>query len=59
MFKQFLKDEKGQSTVEYLLILAVIVLVISALGNKMKPLIEGVTENVFGQINAKIKQLAQ
>ncbi len=59
MFKQFMKDENGQTTVEYLLILAVIVVVISVLGGKLKEKLPEVVDNVFGGINAKIKQLMQ
>lgn len=57
MLKQFLKDEKGQTTVEYLLIIAVIVVVISVLGKGLKDKLPGVIDNVFGGVNSKIKEL--
>jgi Flp pilus assembly pilin Flp len=57
MFREFLKDEEGQTTVEYLLIIAVIVVVISVLGKGMKDNVKGVVENVFKGVNDKIKQL--
>ena len=57
MFKQFLKDENGQTTVEYLLIIAVIVVVISVLGKEMKNRLPATVEQVFKGVNAKIQQL--
>lgn len=57
MFREFLKEEEGQTTVEYLLIIAVIVVVISVLGKGMKDNVKGVVENVFKGVNDKIKQL--
>ena len=59
MFKQFLKEEKGQTTVEYLLIIAVIVVVISVLGKGLKDKLPTVINEVFNGVNAKIKQLMQ
>jgi Flp pilus assembly pilin Flp len=57
MIREFLKEEEGQTTVEYLLIIAVIVVVISVLGKGMKDNVKGVVENVFKGVNDKIKQL--
>lgn len=57
MFKQFLKDENGQTTVEYLLILSVIVVVISVLGREMKNRLPDTVAQVFKGVNAKIQQL--
>lgn len=57
MLKQFLREEEGQTTVEYLLIIAVVVVVISVLGKQMKERLPEVVENVFKGVNAKIKQL--
>jgi len=57
MFRTFLKEEEGQTTVEYLLIIAVIVVAISVLGKGLKDNIGKVVENVFSGVNAKIKQL--
>jgi Flp pilus assembly pilin Flp len=57
MFKQFLKDENGQTTVEYLLIIAVIVVVISVLGREMKNRLPATVEQVFKGVNQKIQQL--
>lgn len=54
MLKQFLKDEQGQTTVEYLLIIAVVVVVISVLGKQMQAKIGELTNNIFGQINATV-----
>lgn len=59
MLKQFLKEEKGQTTVEYLLIIAVIVVVISVLGKGLKDKLPQTIDTVFNGVNAKIKQLMQ
>jgi Flp pilus assembly pilin Flp len=57
MVKQFLKDEEGQTTVEYLLIIAVIVVGISVLGKGLRDQIPRLVEQVFSGINGKVKQL--
>lgn len=57
MFKQFLREEEGQTTVEYLLIIAVIVVVISVLGKGMQKKIGELTETIFKGVNDKVKQL--
>lgn len=57
MMKQFLLEEEGQTTVEYLLIIAVIVVVISVLGKGLRDKLPGVIDNVFNGVNAKIKEL--
>lgn len=54
MLKQFLKDEQGQTTVEYLLIIAVVVVVISVLGKQMQEKIRGLTDNIFNQVNQTV-----
>ena len=59
MLKQFLKEESGQTTVEYLLIIAVIVVVISVLGKGLKDKLPATIDEVFKGVNAKIKQLMQ
>ncbi len=57
MIRSFLKEEEGQTTVEYLLIIAVIVVAISVLGKGLKDNIKTVVDNVFKGVNDKIKQL--
>ncbi len=57
MIKQFLKDEKGQTTVEYLLIIAVVVVVISVLGSQLQKQLPGVVQKVFQGVNKKIDLL--
>ena len=57
MFMQFLRDENGQTTTEYLLILAVIVVIISVLGKGMKEQLTKTIKTVFSGINAKIQEL--
>lgn len=59
MLKSFLREEQGQTTVEYLLIIAVIVVVISVLGKGLKDKLPATIDEVFKGVNAKIKQLMQ
>jgi len=53
MLKQFLREEEGQSTVEYLLIIAVVVVVVAAMGKKMQ---DGVTKLTESIMNKMVKQ---
>jgi Flp pilus assembly pilin Flp len=57
MLKQFLRDEEGQTTVEYLLIIAVIVVVISVLGKNLQQRIPETVSKVFQGVNKKIDGL--
>ncbi len=57
MVKQFLRDEQGQTTVEYLLIIAVIVVVISVLGKGLRDKLPQTIDAVFSGVNGKIKEL--
>jgi Flp pilus assembly pilin Flp len=57
MFKEFIGNEEGQTTVEYLLIIAVIVVTISVLGKGMKENIVKTVESVFAGVQRKIAQL--
>ena len=57
MFQQFLRDEEGQTTVEYLLIIAVIVVVISVLGKGLRDKLPQTIDEVFKGVNGKIKDL--
>ena len=57
MIKQFLRDEKGQTTVEYLLIIAVIVVVISVLGKGLKDKLPETINTVFQGVNKNIDRL--
>lgn len=58
-FKQFLKDEEGQTTVEYLLIIAVIVVVIAILGKGLQKQMAALVEQVFGGVSKQVKTLMQ
>lgn len=57
MMKQFIKEKKGQSTVEYLLVIMVVVVTISFLGPKVKNLMGQITDQVFGNVSASIKTM--
>lgn len=55
--KQFLKEEQGQSTVEYLLIIMVVVVAISAMGPKVQKLIGELTDKVFKNVGSSVDNL--
>ncbi len=57
MLKQFFKDEQGQTTVEYLLIIAVIVVVISVLGKNMQKGVQDLTGQIFKNLTSKVDEL--
>jgi len=59
MLMHFLKEEEGQTTVEYLLIIAVIVVVISVLGKGLRDKLPQTIDEVFKGVNGKIKELMQ
>lgn len=55
MLRNFFKEEQGQSTVEYLLIIAVIVVVITTFGEKAQKGMAQLTDTVFGELNKSVK----
>lgn len=57
MFRLFINEEEGQTTVEYLLIIAVVVVAVSVLGSTVKKNIGGVVDGVFKGINDKVSKL--
>lgn len=57
MLKQFLRDEEGQTTVEYLLIIAVIVVVISVLGKQMQDRVGKLVGTIFDEVNRSVTGL--
>ncbi len=57
MLKQFLTEEDGQTTVEYLLIIAVIVVVISVFGKVAQERMAETVNTVFKGVNARINDL--
>ncbi len=54
MLSQFLREEEGQSTVEYMLIIAVVVVTIHLLGRGMKENITKTVDQVFQNVNLTI-----
>lgn len=48
---QKIREEKGQNTVEYLMMLAVIVGVILVIGKMFKPQISGIFNQIMGMIS--------
>lgn len=57
MFQQFLREEDGQTTVEYLLIIAVIVVTISVLGKNMQKQVGDLVNKIFANVNKSIDNL--
>ena len=57
MIQQFLREEDGQTTVEYLLIIAVIVVTISVLGKGMKEKITGLVDTIFKNVNTQVNKM--
>lgn len=57
MMKQFFHDEDGQTTVEYLLIIAVIVVTISVLGKGMKDRVGGLVNTIFDNVNKEVGKM--
>ena len=55
--KELFREESGQTAVEYMLILAVIVTVIVTLGRTFKSRFNALVENVFNQIDRHVKNL--
>lgn len=58
MSKKLVKNarKRGQTSVEYILIIGVIVGVIMVFGNVFKTKIKGITEDLFSNIDNNIKQ---
>lgn len=54
---QLMADQQGQTAVEYMLIIAVIVGVIFSLGKVFKEQFTGLVNKVFSQIDRKVQQL--
>ncbi len=54
-----LKSKKGQSSVEYILIIAAVVGVIFVFGGKFKSQIGNVTDKLFGNVNSGIDSLSK
>jgi Flp pilus assembly pilin Flp len=49
--REWLRSERGQNTVEYLMMLAVIVGVILVIGKMFKPQISGIFNQIMGMIS--------
>jgi len=54
---QFLQDEEGQSTAEYVLILAIVVMVVMKFKETFVPKIEKTTEGLGGALDKVIDEL--
>jgi Flp pilus assembly pilin Flp len=54
MFVQFLRDEEGQTTVEYLLIIAVIVVVVAVMGKNLQIQVPILIGSIFKGLNTAV-----
>ncbi len=54
---EFLEDETGQTAVEYMLIIAVIVGVVLTLGQQFKTRFKSLVDTVFTQIEKKVNNI--
>ena len=54
-----LKNRKGQSSVEYILIMAAVVGVIFMFGGQFKERIKSVTGSLFGNVDNSVNQLSK
>lgn len=57
MLQRFCLEEEGQTTVEYLLIIAVIVVVVSVLGRELQKRLPDTIAEVFRGVDDRIKTL--
>jgi len=52
---EFLKDENGQTSTEYILLLAVVAMVILRLRNSLQEGTDNILGNVFGRITSELE----
>lgn len=55
-FKNFLEDESGQTTTEYVLLLAVVAMIIFKLRKDLGDGLTGLTDGVFGKANSLLQE---
>ena len=55
--KEFLKDENGQTSTEYILLLAVVAVIIYKFKNTVDAKLTGLIEKVFGKADAILGDL--
>ena len=58
-FIDYINDENGQTSTEYILLLAVIALLVMKFKNKAQTQIESLTENIFGAGEAVADKVRQ
>lgn len=54
---EFLKDESGQTSTEYILLVAVVAVIILKFKDKLKTLLDGLIDNVFQKANDELGNL--
>lgn len=50
----YLRDEEGQTSTEYILLVAVVAMIVIKFKDKLKTQLDGVTDNVFNKTNEEI-----
>lgn len=53
---RFLKDEEGQTSVEYILLVAVAAMLVMKFGNTAKQKLGALTEKVFGKADGMLNE---
>ncbi len=53
-FIEFLKDEEGQTSTEYILLVAIVALIVIKFGGKLRGELEKMVDNVFGKANKSL-----
>lgn len=58
-FMDYLKDESGQTSTEYILLVAVVAMIIFKLRGKMESGLGNITDTVFGKADDLANQIGQ
>lgn len=56
LFKRFLQEEDGQTSVEYILLVAVAAMLVMKFGNTAKAKLGALTEKVFGKADNMLNE---
>ena len=59
ILKQFLKDESGQSTTEYVLLLLFIVVAVSKVGGGLKTKLSSLMDKIFDKTDAAVDSVGE
>lgn len=53
---EFLKDESGQTSTEYILLVAMVALIVIKFGGKLRTELDKMVESVFGRANTALSE---